>query len=234
MKNEIDTLKTIANTPTFYEVQRQLCFSANDSYKRYALKGYTNLAFSFSSWIEFPRSASVKKASIECRITCKPGDPNAYDILTYSFGLFRLSRRKKERLIKKFHIDFISTPDAGSLPLQPVFHLQSPGELSPMLRENGTRDDHLDPWLSEPRLCCAPTTIALLADLLLREFGGDQFSPLRKLTRELFWRHLIKRDEELVLKPYFKACCQFFNDRANKKPPEHGQFFSQDFVYGKS
>jgi hypothetical protein len=107
--------------------------------------------------------------------------------------------------------------------------------LSSALREEGITDEHLmhlTPPLSEPRLCCTPTTLALLTDLLLREFGYD-VSPLMKLTRETYWQYMIKRDEDLVLKPYFMACSQFFDDRANKKDPEHGQSFSQDFLYGQ-
>jgi hypothetical protein len=102
-----------------------------------------------------------------------------------------------------------------------------------MLKEKGIRDDHLEPSLSEPRLCCAPTTLALLTDFLLREFGGDRVSYLTKLSKDVYWRGLIRDNEELVLKPYFKACSRFFDDRKDKKDPEGKQLFSQDFVYGK-
>jgi hypothetical protein len=101
-----------------------------------------------------------------------------------------------------------------------------------MLQEKNIDDSHLEPSLSEPRLSCAPTTLALLIDFLLREFGGDYTSPLTRFTQAHIWRDLIKKNEELVLKPYFDACYNFFHSRNCKHDPEKRQLFSQDFIYG--
>ena len=218
----------------FSKAQKELASRAKTAFIKYKSKGESNVSFSFNSWIEFPTSLIVKRAFIECLIKVKSGEPDAYEMLTYSFGLFKPTKQKANHLIKKFHIDFIGTPSMGRPPLHPIFHLQSPGELSPTLKTHGIKDTHLEPSLSEPRMCCAPTTLALLTDLLLREFGGANVSALTKITKESFWRSLIKKNEELVLRPYFQACSRFFDDRENSKPPEKGQMFSQDFVYGQS
>jgi hypothetical protein len=239
---------TIKNKPSLEEVQNKLVCEAKKQYSLLTAKNGCIKSFSFQSWLEFPATSFVRKASIECRIEIsiindlkkskksKKSKPNAYqyDMLTYAFGLFSQPEPGKDRLIKKFHIDFISTPNTKRGPQHPIFHLQSPGELSPWLKEKGIEDSHLAPSLSEPRLFCVPTTLALLTDFLFREFGGDRLSPLTKVTSESYWKSLIKKNEELVLKPYFEACHGFFCDRDLSKKPECTQLFSQDFVYGNS
>ncbi|MDY6989289.1 MAG: hypothetical protein SWQ30_14670 [Thermodesulfobacteriota bacterium] len=232
IENEVATLEAMGNNPSLGQVQPQLAGAAKKKYQYYENMNRKE-KFSFSSWIVFPGSPIVSKAIIECLIVMNPEVPNSYDMVTYSFALCRLNRERKDHLIKKFHIDFTTTPKTGRLPLHPVFHLQSPGKLSVMLKDLGLKDDHLEPKLSEPRLCFAPTTLALLVDFLLREFGGDRASTLTKLTRESRWRGLIRDNENLVLKPFFQACSGFFHDRECKKDPERHQLFSQDFAYGQ-
>jgi hypothetical protein len=239
IKNEIDTLKVMGDYTRLHQSQERLAADAITQYQYYSTIGFRKagwkVGFSFGSWLEFPESSIVKKAWIESLITVKGEDPKQYDMITYSFTLFGVKEKSENHVLRKFHIDYSNSPNTGRPPLSPIFHLQTPGELSGALREQGITDDHLihlTPSLSEPRLSCPPTTLALLTDLLLREFGYD-ISPLSKLTRETYWQHLIKKDEELVLKPYFNACSQFFNDKADKKDPEQHQSFSQDFLYGQ-
>ena len=233
IKNEIRTLEEMESNPSLSQEQGSLVKAAYDKHRLYMARDPTKMGFSFSSWIELPTSPIAKKAFIECLIIPNPKEPYSYNMLTYSFALCGVNGRGEDHLIKKFHIDFTYFSDTGRPPLHPIFHLQSPGKSSDMLKERGIDDKHLEPSLSEPRLCCAPTTLALLTDFLLREFGGDKASPLTRLTSEPRWRGLIRRNEELVLEPYFKACSGFFHDRRSKKKPEHNQLFSQDFAYGK-
>lgn len=233
IENEVATLERMGNNPGLGQAQRQLWLDAKQRHQYYKNHGQKWTSFSFSSWLVFPDSPIVSKAAIECLLIADTKKPRAYNMVTYSFALCRPNDEGKDHLIKKFHIDFTCTPKTNRPPLHPVFHLQSPGKLSKMLKEWGIKDDHLAPTLSEPRLYCAPTTLALLTDFLLREFGGDRTSPLTKLTRKDEWRGLIRRNEELVLKPYFDACIGFFRDQKSKKEPEHHQLFSQDFVYGQ-
>ncbi len=231
IKNELHTLEVIMNRPGIRQEQPELARLAEQE----CLKGEyrSNNSFSFSPWIYFPitKRNKVTKALLECLIISNPQQSNVYEMLTYSFSLFKLDDERKDCLVKRFHIDFTYSSDTGRPPLHPIFHLQSPGKLSPILQAYGINDAHLDPSISEPRLYCAPTSLALLTDFLLREFGGDHSSPLTKITKERYWRSLIKKNEDLVLKPYFNACSQFFDDRQAKN---HSQLFSQDFVYGQS
>jgi hypothetical protein len=233
IENEVATLERMGNNSGLGQEQPQLAGAAKKKYQYYTNKGQKRTSFSFSSWLIFPKSPIVTKSIIECLLIANSKEPSSYDMVTYSFALCRVNNEGNDHLIKKFHIDFTSTPETGRPPFHPVFHLQSPGELSKRLKEWGIKDDHLEPTLSEPRLYCAPTTLALLTDFLLREFGGDNTSPLTKLTRKAEWQSLIRKNEDLVLEPYYKACTCFFHDRRSKKKPEHHQLFSQDFVYGQ-
>lgn len=233
IRNEIATLEAMGNSNSLFQVQGRLASAAYSRHQYYMNRELSMSKFEFSSWIEFCDSPIAKKASVECFISADSGEHRRYDILTYSFGLFRFNRNGGNHLIKKFHIDFTCSPNTGRPPLHPIFHLQSPGKLSPMLKDQGIKDDHLEPSLSEPRLHCGPTTLILLIDFLLREFGGDRLSPLTKLTRKNEWRRLIRKNEDLVLEPYYNACSGFFLDRKSKKEPEHHQLFSQDFAYGQ-
>ena len=233
IENEVSTLGKMGNNPDLGQTQPQLAGAAKKKYQQYKNKVYKTISFSFSSWLEFPKSPIVTRAFIECLLTANHKIPSSYDIVTYSFSLCRLNKEGKNHLMKKFHIDFTSTPKTKRPPLHPIFHLQSPGKLSHELKKRGIKDDHLEPRLSEPRLCSAPTTLALLIDFLLREFGGDRISPLTKLTRKNEWQSLIRKNEDLVLEPYYKACSEFFHDRRSKKEPERYQLFSQDFAYGQ-
>jgi len=233
IENEVATLESMGNNSGLGQEQPQLAGAAKKKYQYYANKAKKRTSFSFSSWLIFPNSPIVTKSIIECLLIANSKEPSSYDMVTYSFALCRINKEGNDHLIKKFHIDVTSTPDTGRPPFHPVFHLQSPGKLSPMLKKFGIKDDHLEPMLSEPRLCSAPTTLALLTDFLMREFGGDHISPLTKLTKKGEWQSLIRKNEKLVLEPYYKACSRFFQDRRSKKEPEHHQLFSQDFVYGQ-
>jgi hypothetical protein len=234
IENEVATLERMGNNPGLRQSQQQLWNDAQRRHQHYKYQANKRTEFSFGSWLVFPESPNVSKAAIECLLIADTKKPGVYNMVTYSFALCsRHSGACKNRLIKKFHIDFTPTPNTDRPPLHPVFHLQSPGKLSPMLRKYGLKDNHLEPGLSEPRLCSAPTTIALLTDFLLREFGGNHTSPLTKLTENSEWQSLIRKNEELVLKPYYDACNGFFRNRESRKDPERHQLFSQDFVYGK-
>lgn len=233
IENEVATLERMGNNPGLEQAQHQLWVDAKNRHQYYKNRGQKGIDFSFSSWLVFPDSPIVTKAAIECLLIADPKKHRSYDMVTYSFALCRSNGKGKDHLIKKCHIDFTSTPKTDRPPPHPVFHLQLPGKLSPMLKKFGIKDDHLEPMLSEPRLCSAPTTLALLTDFLMREFGGDHISPLTKLTKKGEWQSLIRKNEKLVLEPYYKACSRFFQDRRSKKEPEHHQLFSQDFVYGQ-
>lgn len=234
IENEVATLERMGNNPGLGEKQQQLWYDAARRHQYYKYQDQARTEFSFGSWLEFPGSRTVSSVAIECLLIADPDEPGKYKMVTYSFALCRINDEGNNHLIKKFHIDFTSTPETGRPPLHPVFHLQSPGKLSKMLKQWGIKDGHLELTPSEPRLYCAPTTLALLTDFLLREFGGDDASTLTKLTEKSEWRNLIRRNEDLVLEPYYKACTDFFHDRGrSKKEPAHHQLFSQDFVYGQ-
>jgi hypothetical protein len=63
-------------------------------------------------------------------------------------------------------------------------------------------DSHLDVWLSEPRLCYFPTSLALLINVVLIEFPNDKN---KILVDSMEWRSLIRSNEDLILTPFFKC-----------------------------
>jgi hypothetical protein len=234
IQNELKTLDAIRNNAKLQQKQYQLSTDAKNCYFRN--KSWKN-KFIFSSQLTFSKSLLKKEPIIDCAfigciVSITDGTLLTYDQFSYSFGLCKLDKNGKHQLVKKFHIDFTNSPETNRPPLHPVFHLQSPGELTPEMRQFEIEDAHLTPSISEPRLCCAPTSLALLTDFLLREFGGDYSSALYQITADPYWKGLIHKNEELVLRPYFEACNGFFHDRSVGKYNGQNTLFTQDFVYG--
>ena len=126
-----------------------------------------------------------------------------------------------KRLLRKYHFDYAPPGKTRRQP-HPIFHIQYAGKLSPKLQEMRIDDSHLDVWLSEPRLCYFPTSLALLINMVLKEFPNDKNIRLVESTE---WRSLIRSNEDLILAPFFKGCNRFFSGREKK-------LFINDFYYG--
>ena len=124
--------------------------------------------------------------------------------------------------LRKYHFDYAPSALSHRQP-HPVFHLQYAGKLPPRLRDMDIDDSHMEPWLSEPRLCYFPMSLALLINLVLKEFPDDNNV---KLTETWEWRQLVKKNEDLILRPFFKGCQTFFSQ------DKRGKLFINDFYYG--
>ncbi len=148
-------------------------------------------------------------------------DSDKFNDISYYIAICRKNTPKPE-ILRKYHFDYAP---AGNTRKQahPVFHLQYAGKLSKKLKAKDIDDDHLDPWLSEPRLCYSPISLALLINLILQEFPSENN---RKLVETSEWRNLIRRNENLILRPFFERCSSFLAEKGRKK------LFINDFYYG--
>jgi hypothetical protein len=123
---------------------------------------------------------------------------------------------------RKYHFDY---DENGQQNNHPIFHLQYAGEITPGLQEY---TDHYEnimfPQISEPRLLYPPMTLSLILNQLFWEFRCDITI---KIIEDDLWKGIIKENEEIVLKPYFALCKNFFDTHHTAS-----RSFTKDFSYG--
>jgi hypothetical protein len=212
---EFETLEFLRNKDFCFEVLPILAREAN----RYWCANYKRdrrLGFNFESNFNIRVDGKDGIAHIGSLIKMKDNDH------LYTTSCFLAIRENDERkLLRKFHFDYAPSTIHHRQP-HPVFHLQYAGTLTPMLRKEKIDDEHLFPKLSEPRLYYFPLSLALLINLILKEFP-DKIN--RKLIERSEWRKLIKKNEDLILKPFFDRCQTFFSNKTD-------ELFTNDFYYG--
>lgn len=219
-KNEICTLSFLRDQPFWSDNYRQLSEDA----KNFILRNYEPIKkaklckIDFESYFEIIIDNEVGTAYVGVRIT-KEGK-NTYGELSYHFAIWHNNNPK---ILRKFHFDYTANNISGRQ-LHPIFHLQYPGEPSDNLKGYGVNYDHLDCWLSEPRLPYAPMSLALLLNLILKEFPQGAAS---KAIGRSEWRSLIKKNETLLLKPYYENCHKFISRRDGLS------LLSTDYFYGQ-
>jgi hypothetical protein len=117
-------------------------------------------------------------------------------------------------ILRKFHFDVTVAGELIERRFQqhPQCHLQYCGKMVPYMEEVGCRATQLEqmhPWLSEPRIFFWPMSLALLIDMALHEFP-DQGSA--KFRADSYWRGLIRKQEALVLRPFYEKCVEIIRD----------------------
>lgn len=217
LNNEVTTLRRIDSNPIFKRDFSQLNTDAHNylSDNEKSIKKNTLTKFDFQSVIDnISLNGKSGVAVIGALITTNNGN---YDQLTYYFALC-----DKNKIIRKFHFDYAPKYISVRTP-HPIFHFQYPGEMSPYILRLNLKHDHLDPGLSEPRIFFTPMSLALIINLILKEFSDER---TYKASEDRAWRDLVKKNEKDLLAPYFKTCNAFFT----KSP---GCLFTSDFCYGK-
>lgn len=138
-----------------------------------------------------------------------------YEKLTYYFALC-----DDKEIIRKFHFDYVPENTATRTP-HPIFHLQYPGKIPPHLQE--LKHNHLECGLSEPRITFTPMSLALIINIIFKEFCNEN---TYRVMEDPAWRGLIRRDENFLLAPFFERCNQLLSHiPANKT-------FTFDICYG--
>ena len=228
--NEIKTLEFLGLNKFIFEkcnilyidIQNQLPHLKNKE------KSKKLFDFSFESCFDV-RNADVEgKAYIGALISANTD--KKYERITYHISICD-SSSQNGRLLKKIHFDYCD-PTNVIRQLQPVFHYQIPGEATLRLKKDGYDCEHLCPSLSEPRLPYYPMSLALLLNLIFLEFPGES-EDKKKLTEDGYWRSWIKKNEELLLVPYYETCMNFFKRRSDGLINNNYFLFTSDFYYGK-
>jgi hypothetical protein len=224
-KCEQDTLRFLKDRPV---VANQFPLLYNDVYKYYpylsgAIKNLEKYNIYFESEIEI--NLSTKKAKKKDGIAVISAEfvveKNEFKRISYNLTIIDKSQNPS-RILRKFHFDY-DPPYLERRSPHPVIHLQYAGKLSKKLEAFGLISNHLDVKMDKPRLCYFPLSLALLINLVLIDFPDEKSI---KLIESSEWRDLIRRNENIVLKPFFENCHRFFCNR-----PEN-QLFVNDFYYG--
>lgn len=219
VKSEIRVLDYVRNQPYIKEVQPEFARAA----AQYHEQNRTNNArFEFSSSLDVWHAAMSGKSWTDPRnVKRRPNlriviatrierlGHKAYGNITYCLAICRVRSRGKYTILRKFHFDIACDGASGNrLQEHPRSHLQCCGEMLPHMYQIGCRQTQLEqlhPWLSEPRIFCAPMSLGLLLDMAFREFPDLRSS---RFLQDPVWRGLIHDQQELVLLPFHRKCCE--------------------------
>lgn len=220
-RNELFTLEFFRNDSNLIEMFPTL---VADAYQYYTfIKKASDTIFNFESELEIQINGTTGKTRGKAHIGGKFFEDPKKKFLAPSYYMAICKvESTPHRLIRKYHFDYI-LPGLVRRQPHPVFHLQYAGELSPRLLRLNLEHNHMDTWLSEPRLVFMPMSLALLVDIVLKEFPDER---TEKVIERSGWRDLIRKNENLLLAPYFRCCNLFLS--GNKT--DH--LFINDFCYG--
>ncbi len=214
--NELATLRFLKDNPGIAEWHSKLYADAHNSYSSLFYK--PSLPFQFESQLDIEINNRCGIAHIGSEMMFDNGN---FVGMTYYLAICEI-REPRHRLIRKYHFDYARPSRSWRQP-HPVFHLQYAGGLSPRLSALDFDSNHMDEWLSEPRLVFCPMSLALLLNIVLKEFPGAQNDSLVKRSE---WRDLIAANEKLFIDPFLESCRAFVN---SKSPTD---LFTNDFCYG--
>ena len=214
INNEVKTLGFIQNQATLASNFPMLCAEASTTYD--ILRGRShNTKFSFGCELALQIEGSSRTVFVEGLIE------NNYSPATYALSICD-SKESGKSVIRKFHFDY--DPNAkDSIDKKPLYHLQYGGKTTPRLERAGLSSEHLQDWLSVPRIPHFPINLALLLDFIFNEFPSEE---TKKVSEQSEWRDLIKKNEELLLKPYYSNINQFFSSSHSSS------FLFRELVYG--
>jgi hypothetical protein len=225
LKCEQETLRFLKDRPV---VANQFPVLHNDvnryySYFSEAIKNPGKENFYFESEIEINLSAKKSKnrigiANISAEIVTAE---NEFKRISYNLTIIDKSQ-PPSRILRKFHFDYDPLASNHKSP-HPLIHLQYGGKLSKKLGDQDLTVDHLDIDTDKPRLCYFPLSLGLLINMVLIDFPDEK---IEKLGGTAEWRDLIRKNEKIVLEPFFTNCHRFFSNR-NKE-----RLFVNDFYYG--
>lgn len=220
LKHEAKTLKFLMDDPEIAKNYSRLHSDAANwyklNYKQIENKKLSSLYFETEIDLMLDGRRGV------CHIgTAMEAPEGHFTLLSYYLALCKAG---KKPVIRKYHFDYARHDlDKKCRQPHPVFHLQYPGELSPRLKGLGLVDCYLHPWLSEPRLCFTPMSLAFVMNVVFKDFPSE--SSLKIIERSE-WRDLMRNNEDSILKPYYHNCNQFLMSPA-------GRLITNDFFYGK-
>ena len=194
--HERKTVEFLCNQQVIAQEYPEFAASAKDTVAR--TKG-TKTAFEFESRFSGSRERGARLIYVGARISAgtNGGPPNVSHHLTVCDDT-----GTPPRLLRKFHFDYDPLPRE---PSRPFMHLQYAGKLSRFMSQSGIQAEHADTWLSEPRIPCAPVSLAILIHLSFRDFPSDKRA---KLIEDSCWRALVRRSEKLMCQSFYAKCVE--------------------------
>lgn len=225
IRNEIATLDFFRDDKILWQYYTQFATKANDLYAKIKI---SHNFFDFESYLEIPLHRRVGKAYVGGLIVPSTNG-KTYENVTYSLAICE-KKSTGDVLLKKIHFDYTDPTQCSSQP-HPVFHFQHPGELTPLLAKDGLKNGHLASWLSEPRLPFCPMSLAFLVNYIFMEFRSEHSE---KFIQRGEWRRVIRKNEELLLEPYYRNCFRFVEKRRKKVIRGVERLLTSDFYYGKT
>jgi hypothetical protein len=222
MNCERNTLEFLKDKPFVAKNFTDLVQNAHNCYFR--SKNSLNLFFESEININLSKKEKKKHPGIAIiSASIETTEEKSFKTVSYNLTIIDNAQEQEKRILRKFHFDF--APPDTTKKSHPVFHLQYGGNLSKKLESMGLQyfDFDMDIDIDKPRLCYFPLSLALLINVVLKEFPGEA---TLKLIERNEWRDLIRRNEKIVLAPFFEKCYRFFLSR-----PENTLFLS-DFYYG--
>jgi hypothetical protein len=215
-RNEVKTLEYLRNWKLVKD------FPKLDKMIEFALPNYMNLdkldRTSFEFQADFPIGIQrhIHQMYVGVRIT------QNYEEATYFLAIG--DKDEPTELIRKFHFDYAHPSNSTDQPV-PVFHLQYGGKLSPNMIAVGVKGTKIDSWLSVPRLNFSPVNLAILLDMAFSEFRTEQ---TEKIVEKSEWRNLIWKNEEFILRKYYKSIADFCTSGSY-----NSKNLIRDFCYGR-
>lgn len=213
--NEIKTLGFIQGLTQINQSFNDLANKSQILFHQYSGRKNSDIAFQFKCDLNMLVEKQDKTIFIEALLR-----PN------FSEAVYVLSICDQSlippKIMRKFHFDFAPVVDKNDR--KPVYHLQYGGKPTPRMKELNVDDEHILPWLSSPRINSTPINLALLLDMIFCEFPSE---PTYKIIGTKEWRDLIKNNEDLVTKLYYKNIAKFFTST------HKSDFLFRDFYYGK-
>lgn len=218
LKFERETLQFLKDCYIVKTKFAELSNDANTYY--YKIKnGLKNSTFYFESRFDIKFEGRDGYAHISSEIVKE--NEKKFKKISYNLAVYEQTKNSA-KILRKFHFDYDPRETHHRQP-HPISHLQYGGKLSKKLEELNLDAAHLDMDINGPRLCYFPISLALLIHFILMEFPGEKNDSLMERNE---WRTIVKRDERLILAPFFKNCHLFFNSKNNSK------LFINDFYYG--
>jgi hypothetical protein len=228
IESEISVLDFLRNDPYIKENHYEFADAATKYYAR--SKGSYAAGFEFFSYFNiWHRPAHRGRLKIARRGMPPPNlrlvvasliklHKGTFQNVSYCLVVCRLGS-KGFPILRKFHFDitFASGGTKRQSQAHPSCHLQYCGEMLPAMAEMGvlqTQLNQLNPWLSEPRVFYSPMSLALLVDMAFHEFPDERS---RKFRERPEWKDLIRKQEALVLKPFYEKCVDVITDTHDQK-----------------
>lgn len=218
IKLDLATLQFIKNHPVLFQKQHYLLYQrasqyfSSDSIKPKQRDYIINWFFEINIILDHNSSReAVAYLGVDIH-----SDGNKFEQLSYSLTIC-----EGKKVLRKYHFDYSSNA-VEVRQLQPVFHLQYSGKLSEHHNKLKIDNSHNNEWLSEPRINFTPMTLAILLNLVFKEFPCESN---RSIIETPEWISELRKSEIQLLQPFHNQCSKFNSFNRSKS-------LVSDFLYG--